>query len=48
MIIEKLLEMGKKVKVEKAYDSIDWEAMWDVLKVVYGMGGGTKFCKSIV
>ena len=43
MIVEKMLAKGKKVyaafmDLEKAYDRVDWKAMWDVLKV-YGVGG---------
>jgi len=43
MVIEKMLAKDKKVyaafmDLEKAYDRVDWEAMWDVLKV-YGVGG---------
>ena len=43
MIVEKMLAKGKKVyaafmDLEKAYDRIDWEAMWDVLRV-YEVGG---------
>ena len=43
IIIEKMLAKGKKVyaafmDLEKAYDRVDWTAMWDVLKV-YGIGG---------
>ncbi len=25
--------------LEKAYDRVDWLALWDVLKILYGMGG---------
>ncbi len=43
MIIEKMLAKGKKahaafMDLVKAYDRVDWEAMWAVLKV-YGVGG---------
>jgi len=43
MTVEKMLTKGKKVyaafmDLEKAYDRIDWTALWDVLKV-YGVGG---------
>ncbi len=39
-----MITKGKKVyaafiDLEKAYDRIDWTAMWDVMKV-YGVGGG--------
>jgi len=43
MRIENMLAKDKKVYAafmdsEKADDKVDWEAMWDVLKV-YGVGG---------
>ena len=43
MIVEKMLMKGKKVyaafmDLEKAYDRVDWEALWDVLRV-YEVGG---------
>ena len=43
MIIEKMLAKDKNVyaafmDLEKAFDRVDWEAMWDVLNV-YGVGG---------
>ncbi len=43
MTVEKMLVKGKKVyaafmDLEKAYDRINWAAMWDVLKV-YDVGG---------
>ncbi len=46
MTVEKMLTKGKKVyaafiDLEKAYDRIDWTAMWDVLKL-YGVGRSLK------
>ena len=43
MTVEKMLRKGKKVyaalmDLEKAYDRIDWTAMWDVLRI-YDVGG---------
>ena len=43
MTVEKMLTKGKKVyaafmDLEKAYDRIDWGALWDVLRI-YGVGG---------
>ena len=43
MTAEKYLAKGKKLYVafmdlEKAYDRVDWNALWDVLKI-YGVGG---------
>jgi len=43
MTAEKYLTKGRKLYVafmdlEKAYDRVDWNAMWDVLKI-YGVGG---------
>ncbi len=43
MIIEKMLAKDKNVyaafmDLEKAYDRVDWEALWDVLGI-YGVGG---------
>ena len=43
MLAEKYLAKGKKLyaafmDLEKAYDKVDWNALWDVLKI-YGVGG---------
>ncbi len=43
MIVEKILAKGKKLyaafmEVEKAYDTVNWLAVWEVLKL-YGVGG---------
>ncbi len=43
MVAEKVLAKGKKLcaafkGLEKAYDRVDWLALWDVLRL-YGMGG---------
>ncbi len=43
MIIEKMLAKDKNayaafMDLEKAYDRVDWEAFWDVLRI-YGVGG---------
>ncbi len=44
MIIKKMLAKEKKLyaaflDLEKAYNRVDWEAMWDVLKVYGGERG---------
>ncbi len=43
MMSEKMLAKDKNVyaafmELEKAYDRVDWEALWDVLRI-YGVGG---------
>ncbi len=43
MVVEKILAKGKKLyaacmDLEKAYDRVDWLALWDVLKI-YGVRG---------
>jgi len=43
LLAEKYLVKGKKLYVafmdlEKAYDRVDWDSLWDVLKI-YGVGG---------
>ncbi len=43
MVVEKVLAKGKKLyaafmDLVKAYDRVDWLALWDVLKI-YGVGG---------
>ncbi len=42
MVVEKILTKGKKLyaafmDLGKAYDRVDWLALWDVLKI-YGVG----------
>ena len=43
LVVEKFLAKNKKLYVafmdlEKAYDKVEWEALWEVLKI-YGVGG---------
>ncbi len=52
MAVEKMLEKRKKLyatfmDLEKAYDIVNWMALWEVLRI-YGVGGKNTWCNKVI